>query len=85
LLIVYKYLSSRLDHPNLSVESATVWLPCVPPRIAYLDFVIFNVGFGLILNWFSLEEYLNALADALDSNKQRESHHLAVLWWAEEL
>jgi hypothetical protein len=60
LLIVYKYLSSCLDHPNLSLESATAYLPFVLPRIAYLGLVIFNVRLGLILDRLSLEENLIA-------------------------
>jgi hypothetical protein len=60
LLIVYKYLSSCLDHPNLSLESANASLPYILPRITYLGFVIFNVRLGLILDRLSLEENLIA-------------------------
>jgi len=60
-------------------------LAIMSPSGAYLDFVIVNVRFGLILNWFSLEENLVALADTLDIQRQRSPDHLAVWWWAEEL
>jgi hypothetical protein len=63
LLIVYKYLSSRLNHPNLTLESANPYLPYVPPRIAHLGLVIFDVRFGLILDRLSFEENLDVLAD----------------------
>jgi hypothetical protein len=69
LLIVYKYLSRWLYHPNLSPESASARLPHVLPRIAYLNLVIVNVGFGLILHGLSLEENLDALADDLESQE----------------
>ena len=80
MLIVCKYLPSRLDDPNLSPESATAPGSMSRPGFAYLNFVIVNVGFGLILDRFSLKEDLDVLEGALERRRKGVCYHFAGPW-----
>lgn len=55
------------------------------PGFAYLDFVIVNFGFGLILDRFSLKEDLDILEEALERLRERVRYHFAGPWWSKVL
>jgi len=50
------------------------------PGFAYLNFVIVNVGFGLILDRFSLKEDLDVLEGALERRRKGVCYHFAGPW-----